>query len=83
MTNDTLTIAIQDGLQCNSPDWHIGGDEVRFTAWRSRMRITNVSCNSSPTTARRSVVLRALKPTRLEAILKACDRMGKGRYLRS
>jgi hypothetical protein len=30
MTNDTLTIGIQDGIQCNSNDWHIGGDEVRL-----------------------------------------------------
>lgn len=78
-TIDTLTIAIQDGIQCNSNDWHIGGDEVRLTLRQSQTRVTNMPCNSSPTTARTSVVLRALRPTRVEAIRRACDRMSEGK----
>lgn len=75
MTNDTLTIAIQDGIQCNSPDWHIGGDEVRLAVPQSQSGVTNLSCNSSPTTARTSAVLRVLRPTRVEAIWRAGDWM--------
>ena len=39
MTNDMLTIAIQDGIQCNSRAWHIGGDEVMLTVWRGKLQI--------------------------------------------
>jgi hypothetical protein len=77
MTNDSLTFEMQDGIQCNSNDWHIGGDEVRLTTRQSRTRVTNMPCNSSPTTARTSVVLRVLRPTRVEAIRGACDQMRK------
>ena len=76
MKIDILILGIQDGIQCNSNDWHIGGDEVRLALHRSLLGSTDHPCYSSPTTARTSVVLRALRPTRIEAIRRACDRMG-------
>ena len=75
MMKDTLMIGIQDGIQCNSPAWHIGGDEVRLAVPHSQTRVANLSCNSSPTTARTCVELRALRPTEVGAMQRARDQM--------